>query len=336
MLYVACPRWRTVTCLVVLTALQSATVGWGQSTAGEIEARWRELQARESAPVAYRVTQDYTLMVPDRPRRHFEWQLEKGEAGGKLFRGTDHVLCWNEKYRFALMTKTGASQLILSDVTLGPSREANEAYTASPVHGLSGYMIKPYTYLLGDSLPDSLSSGKLNISAIRATAEGVQVKGVLRYTTHANTTAHYDLTLTLHPGDCRLKQVTADSKNKDGKLLANLTFRYSYLDTPQGPVIDRIDYTEGPVVPDGVFQFSPPTPYSAPPESFRLSHYDFPEPEGVVWEKSWPVPLYVWLLAGAGGFVALALGFTWLRSRRRPVTPSAPSPPASPQRGASS
>jgi hypothetical protein len=321
--------------LVVLAALWSSAVGWGQSTADEVQVRWRELQAREATAVTYQVTQDYTLMVRDRPKRHFEWQLEKGPSGGKLHH-VNYIICWNDKYRFTLSRKTASPDFTVSDVSLGLSREANEAFIASPVHGLSGYVIRPYTFLLADSVADLVSSGKLKITSVTPVAGEVLVKGVMKYTTHANTQAHYDLTIALHAGDCRLKHATAVSRDTDGSVLGTFTFRYSYLDSPHGPQIDRIDYTEGPVVPDGVFQFTSPTPLTAPPESYRLTHFNFPEPEGVVWDKRWSIPLYVWLLVGAGAFTVLALILTWLRNRRRAKAPTTATPPTGPQTGVTS
>ena len=66
---------------------------------------------------------------------------------------------------------------------------------------------------------------------------------------------------------------------------------------------------------------------------YYLSHYGLPEPEGVTPPKK-PIPLYVWLLAGAGGFALIALVCRWLLRRRRtagvsrPVVPDTQQPPA--------
>jgi hypothetical protein len=50
-------------------------------------------------------------------------------------------------------------------------------------------------------------------------------------------------------------------------------------------------------------------------DQFTLSAFGLPEPVGVTREK--PTPVYVWLLAAAGGFGALALLFRWLVRRRQ-------------------
>ncbi len=52
---------------------------------------------------------------------------------------------------------------------------------------------------------------------------------------------------------------------------------------------------------------------------YRLSAYNLPEPEGVVWDK--PTPTYVWLLAAAGVLGLLSVMFAWLK-RRSTRTPS--------------
>jgi hypothetical protein len=44
---------------------------------------------------------------------------------------------------------------------------------------------------------------------------------------------------------------------------------------------------------------------------FRLTAYGFVEPSGVVWQK--PTPVYLWLLAAAGGFGVLALLLAYLK-----------------------
>ena len=56
-----------------------------------------------------------------------------------------------------------------------------------------------------------------------------------------------------------------------------------------------------------------------PESEFTLSAYGLPEPVGVEWKK--PTPRYVWFLAAAGLFVALAVGFRML-ARRRAATAS--------------
>lgn len=57
-----------------------------------------------------------------------------------------------------------------------------------------------------------------------------------------------------------------------------------------------------------------------PETEFTLTAFGFPEPAGVTWER--PTPVYVWLLAAAGGFGALAVLFRRLARRRQP-TPAA-------------
>jgi hypothetical protein len=57
-------------------------------------------------------------------------------------------------------------------------------------------------------------------------------------------------------------------------------------------------------------------------QQFWLTHYGLPEPEGVTPPKK-PIPLYVWLLSGAGGFALIAVVCRWLL-RRRTKTPVAP------------
>jgi hypothetical protein len=49
------------------------------------------------------------------------------------------------------------------------------------------------------------------------------------------------------------------------------------------------------------------------PSVFRLSHYGFPEPEGVVWEQ--PTPVWVWLAVAAGVLAGFAVLFRWLQKR---------------------
>lgn len=49
-------------------------------------------------------------------------------------------------------------------------------------------------------------------------------------------------------------------------------------------------------------------------EAFRLSAFGLPEPVGIKWAR--PTPRYVWFLAAAGVFVALAVGFRYLARRR--------------------
>ncbi len=55
---------------------------------------------------------------------------------------------------------------------------------------------------------------------------------------------------------------------------------------------------------------------SEPPEAeFTLTAFGLPEPVGVTWER--PTPVYVWILAAAGGLGVLAWLFRWLARRRR-------------------
>jgi hypothetical protein len=59
---------------------------------------------------------------------------------------------------------------------------------------------------------------------------------------------------------------------------------------------------------------------------FTLSQYGLPEPEGILWKK--PIPLYVWLLAGAAVLGLIALVCRWLLRRRLKSAPVAPPPAA--------
>lgn len=52
-----------------------------------------------------------------------------------------------------------------------------------------------------------------------------------------------------------------------------------------------------------------------PDEEFRLSFYGLPEPTGVTWKR--PVPIYLWLLLGAGLVAMLALGARYLARRMK-------------------
>jgi hypothetical protein len=70
-----------------------------------------------------------------------------------------------------------------------------------------------------------------------------------------------------------------------------------------------------------------PEPGRSTQESdYSLTAYGFPEPEGVVWKK--PIPLYVWLLAGAAAFALIALVCRWLLRRRSKSAPVVPPPAA--------
>lgn len=51
-----------------------------------------------------------------------------------------------------------------------------------------------------------------------------------------------------------------------------------------------------------------------PDSEFTLTHYGFPEPEGIAWKK--PIPNYVWILLGAAGLMLLSLLCSWLLQRR--------------------
>ncbi|MEO2087890.1 MAG: hypothetical protein ABGY75_00105, partial [Gemmataceae bacterium] len=62
-------------------------------------------------------------------------------------------------------------------------------------------------------------------------------------------------------------------------------------------------------------------------QQFWLTHYGLPEPEGVTPPRK-PIPLYVWLLAGAAGFGLIALVCRWLLRRRAAKAAPVVPPPA--------
>ncbi len=317
--------------LILLVMPCFATISQAQlPTVAELKAKWRNLENREMGGVGYTVAQDYSVSVANQPRRHFNWAVELGSINGRVLQGSDFVACWNEKYGFNLTTKPPTSDFILSAVTVVSAKDAKSTLSMFSKSNMNGYIIRPYTFLVEDSVGNFLESGKMQIDSVIQNAEMIRVVGTLKFVNIANVPVWYDFSADLYPGDCRFRKVDLSLKNDAGVTLGTMSFSYTYRETSQGPQIERIGYAND-IVPDGVLMFTPPTPLTEPEESYRLTHYGFPEPEGVVWEKKWPVPLYVWLLGIAGVLAIIALLFTWLRARQsRRLTPVPPIPPQPP------
>jgi hypothetical protein len=49
------------------------------------------------------------------------------------------------------------------------------------------------------------------------------------------------------------------------------------------------------------------------PAEYTFTHYQLPEPEGVVWSR--PIPTYIWLLCGAATFAIVAIFLSYLQRR---------------------
>ncbi len=97
--------------------------------------------------------------------------------------------------------------------------------------------------------------------------------------------------------------------------------RYSYTRGEGGfPALSRVERwgkaaaDPGKLVLKEATTFSEFRPAKVPPESdFRLSAFGLPEPVGVTWQK--PIPIFVWITAGAVAFALLAVLFRYLARR---------------------
>lgn len=95
-----------------------------------------------------------------------------------------------------------------------------------------------------------------------------------------------------------------------GNVLVNSAVQKTYRGTAYGFTVHFTD-----------FRYTPRTPGV---EEFTLTHYGFPEPEGVA-PVSTPMPLWVWLLSAAAVFAALAVLLRWIvRRRTRASSPVSP------------
>ena len=217
---------------------------------------------------------------------------------------------------------------------------ANEKYFFAAVEGKNGgWTLDVYGLLSDDQISKPLrrldgiasnldahySIGEIplyeNLDAFRVTAETEDVLTLnstrdLESQASVNKVRMYDICMHLDKKNrYRLLDVKCQQhvNQSSGNLSAFYKTDRSAGDSEHITITTTATYDTGPseIVIESTVQYKFQFLAGLKDTDFRLTAYGFAEPSGVVWQK--PTPVYLWLLAGAGGFALLALLLAYLK-----------------------
>ncbi len=330
-------RTRTFLPLAILLTLAAGTAAQ-QPVPPEVVEGWRNYTARFSyasgdytSTSTVRQGQESSVQIDQvalaftsRCKRVEVVAIEHGRA-----KTSKRLICSNPKYAFRL--EMGEKGWLLREVVLVgddptkamvPLQDQLDAWLAS-VHCLEAIHMTRLLELAEDLCwiePQPGQSPALALSKERRMKEG------------PNTVTYHKLSLLLNDDQYHTLQ-SAKADILINKSAGTLEYSLTQQAVEGIPVpVRRVKREVYPAASGGMditseatFRIDPTV--ELPDENFTLTAYGLPEPVGVAWRK--PTRNYVWFLATAAVFVALAIGFRLL-ARRRTATVSGEKPNAPP------